>query len=283
MKLAAFIRPGGDLGIGAVEGNSVASLTDRLLGAPSDMKSLISSWSTLRASAEAVRGIADYNLTDIKLIAPIQRPGKIWGIGLNYADHVEEAGFPKPEHQTWFTKAITTIVGPYDVVRRPIASSALDYEGELVAVIGAGGKNLSLSEASTAIFGYCVGNDVSVRDWQLRSGQYSIGKSFDTHGPIGPWIVTADEIDPKQLEIRTFVNGECRQDSNTRHLIYDPAAQVEHLSQAMTLEPGDLIFTGTPGGVGAVMKPPQFLVEGDTVRVEISGIGSIENKIEDEI
>jgi ureidoglycolate lyase len=144
-------------------------------------------------------------------------------------------------------------------------------------VIGAGGRRLSGDAAKAAVFGYCVGNDVTERAWQHRTPQWTLGKSFDTHAPFGPWITTADEIDPQGLGIRCLVNGETRQLSDTCHLVFDVWSQVEHLSQAMTLEPGDLIFTGTPGGVGAAMKPMRFLADGDRVRIEIDGLGAIEN------
>jgi 2-keto-4-pentenoate hydratase/2-oxohepta-3-ene-1,7-dioic acid hydratase in catechol pathway len=154
----------------------------------------------------------------------------------------------------------------------------LDYEAELVFVVGQGGRHIPRERASDAIFGYCVGNDVSVRDWQMASGQFSIGKSFDTHAPFGPWITTADEVpDPHALAIKCWVNGEVRQDSNTRHLVFNLWDQIEHLSQAMTLEPGDLLFTGTPGGIGAAMNPRRFLKDGDRVRIEIEGLGAIDN------
>ena len=204
-------------------------------------------------------------------------------IGLNYADHIAESGQPTPEHQTWFSKATTSANAPCAPVEIPKASALVDYEAELVAVIGAGGRHIARGKAPASVFGWCVGNDVSVRDWQLRTGQWVIGKSFDTHAPFGPWITTADEVaDPHALGIRCFVNGEKRQDSNTRHLVFNVWDQIEHLSQAMTLEPGDLIFTGTPGGVGASMNPRQFLKAGDVVRVEIDGLGAIENRLEAE-
>lgn len=148
-----------------------------------------------------------------------------------------------------------------------------------MCVVGKGGRHVGEADYAEAIFGYTVGNDVSVRDWQLRTGQFSIGKSFDTHAPIGPWIVTADEIDPSALPIRCWVNGIQRQSSNTREMVFGVGSQIAHLSQCMTLEPGDLLFTGTPGGVGAAKQPPIFLRDGDRVRVEIDGIGFIENEI----
>lgn len=278
MKLARY-QQGNEIGIGVVDGVGVSTISGRIDGIHADMIPLIAGWAAFRDRVERLRGHADFALADVTLLAPIARPGKIWGIGLNYADHVVEAGGTTPEHQTWFSMAQTTVAGPFQPIELPLASVALDYEAELVVVVGQGGRQISEMKASAAIFGYCVGNDVSVRDWQLRTGQFSIGKSFDTHAPFGPWIVTADEIDPATLAIRSFVNGEKRQESNTRHLIFNPAAQVTHLSQAMTLEPGDVFFTGTPGGVGAAMVPPKFLQVGDRVRVEIDGIGHIENVV----
>jgi 2-keto-4-pentenoate hydratase/2-oxohepta-3-ene-1,7-dioic acid hydratase in catechol pathway len=281
MKLARFDVGDGPM-LGVVDGEAVGVLSGRLAGLPAGMIDLISRWDEFAAQAEAVRGKRDYALGEVRLLAPIRRPGKILAIGLNYADHVAEAGIARPEHQLWFTKAATAANGPYDPIQRPIASAALDYEAELVMVIGKGGRHIPRERAGAAVFGYCVGNDVSVRDWQMRSGQFMIGKSFDTHAPFGPWIVTSDELDPADLAIRSWVNGEKRQDSNTRHLIFDGPAQIEHVSQAMTLEAGDLIYTGTPGGVGMAMKPPRFLKAGDRVRVEIDGIGAIENPVVDE-
>ena len=187
-----------------------------------------------------------------------------------------------PKNQLWFTKATATLVGPFDPVQIPRASSQIDYEAELVIVIGKRCKHVSAAEASSVIAGYSVGNDVSVRDWQLRISQWSLGKSFDTHGPVGPCIVTSDVIDPHHLNIRAYVNGEQRQNSSTEQLIFNCFEMVEQLSTAMTLEPGDLIFTGTPPGIGFAMKPQQFLREGDVVRVEIDGIGAIENRFVNE-
>jgi len=174
----------------------------------------------------------------------------------------------------------TAANGPYDPVDRPKVSEQLDYEAELVVVIGMRCRHVSETDAAGAIFGYCVGNDFSVRDWQWRTPQWMIGKSFDTHAPFGPAIVTADEIgDAPKLRIRAFVNGETLQDSNTGNLIFPVAAMIAHLSQVMTLEPGDIIFTGTPSGVGAMRKPPLWLKPGDIVRVEIEKLGHIENKV----
>jgi 2-keto-4-pentenoate hydratase/2-oxohepta-3-ene-1,7-dioic acid hydratase in catechol pathway len=208
----------------------------------------------------------------------VPRPGKILGIGLNYADHVAESGMATPADQLWFAMMNTAANGPYAPIDLPRVSEQLDYEAEMVFVIGKRCRHVSREQAREAIFGYCVGNDVSVRDWQLRTSQFVLGKSFDGHAPFGPWLVTPDELgNPHELGIRCFVNDEKRQDSNTRELIFDCYQQVEHLSKVMTLEPGDVIFSGTPGGVGVGFKPPRWLREGDRVRVEIDGLGAIEN------
>jgi 2-keto-4-pentenoate hydratase/2-oxohepta-3-ene-1,7-dioic acid hydratase in catechol pathway len=198
-------------------------------------------------------------------------------IGLNYADHIAESNQKTPEEQVWFAKQVNSIHAPFADVQMPKASQLVDYEAELVVVIGRRCKHVSKDKAHEVVFGYCVGNDVTARDWQFKTPQWILGKSFDTHGPIGPWIVTGDELgDPHTLGIRAFVNGEKRQDSNTKHLVFNVYEQIAHLSKVMTLEPGDVIFTGTPGGVGAAMKPPQFLKAGDVMRIEIDRIGAIE-------
>ena len=245
-----------------------------------DMIGLISRWPTVRGEVGRLAAAAQdaLPLASVTLLAPIPRPGKIMAIGLNYADHIAETGAETPRHQTWFSKATTAANGPFATVEIPKASSLVDYEAELVVVIGVGGRNLTREAAPGAVFGYCVGNDVSVRDWQQRTSQWVLGKSFDTHAPFGPWITTADAVDPHGLGIRCLVNGQKRQESNTRHLVFDVWAQIEHLSAAMTLEPGDVIFTGTPSGVGAAMNPRQFLKAGDVVRVEIDALGAIENR-----
>lgn len=266
--------------VGATAGQSVVDLTDVIAGSQ-DMVTLIERWSAVKdVVVKRVGATSGTLLSDVKILPPVARPGKILAIGLNYADHIAETKSATPEQQLWFSKAVTSINGPYDPIDLPIASSLLDYEAELVAVIGRRAKHVTSEQARDVIFGFCVGNDVTVRDWQQHSSQWVVGKSFDTHAPIGPWIVTADEIaDPHHLDVQCFVNGQIRQHSNTRHLVFNIFDQIEYLSRAMTLEPGDLIFTGTPGGVGAAMKPPAFLKAGDRTRAEIEGIGFIENTV----
>jgi ureidoglycolate lyase len=286
MKLARFQTAGAPEELGVVVGDKVVSLSRAAPSIAGDMIELINDWHDLepevrRIAAEASHAIA---LTEVRLLAPVARPGKIMAIGLNYADHIEESGQAMPEQQIWFSKAVTSVNGPYDPIQIPKVSPYVDYEAELVAVIGKGGRHISSGDAAAAVFGYCVGNDVTERAWQNRTPQWVLGKSFDSHAPFGPWITTADELtDPHTIDIRCLVNGELRQSSNTSHLVFNVWAQIEQLSQAMTLEAGDVIFTGTPGGVGAAMKPMQFLKAGDVVRVEIDKLGAIENRCEPEV
>jgi 2-keto-4-pentenoate hydratase/2-oxohepta-3-ene-1,7-dioic acid hydratase in catechol pathway len=274
MKIARYSQQG-QTAIGLVVGDKVHPI-DGVSG----MIALIgdfAAWRDRISSLAAAPG--GLPLAEVTLLSPIERPGKIMAIGLNYADHAAEAAMELPTEQLWFAKAATAINGPFAPIDLPKVSTALDYEAELVIVIGKRCRHVSRADAASVIFGFCVGNDVTVRDWQFKTSQFILGKSFDTHAPVGPWIVTGDEIDPSNLEISSWVNGERRQHSNTKYFIFDCAAVIEHLSKVMTLEPGDLIFTGTPAGVGAVMKPPKWLVAGDVVKVEIAGIGAIENTV----
>ena len=285
MKLATFSQgSASELGV-VLDGERIVSLSRAAPSLARNMIDLIARWSQVegevrRIAAEAKDPLA---LADVHLHAPVRRPGKIMAIGLNYADHIAESNMGTPEHQLWFTKAVTSINGPFDPIQIPKVSQAVDYEAELVAVIGTGGRHISKDKAASAVFGYCVGNDVTERAWQHRTPQWSVGKSFDTHAPIGPWITTADEVaDPHNLGIRGLVNGDLRQNSNTSNLVFNIWDQIEHLSKAMTLEAGDLIFTGTPGGVGAGFKPMKFLQPGDRSRIEIDGLGAIEGVCEPE-
>jgi 2-keto-4-pentenoate hydratase/2-oxohepta-3-ene-1,7-dioic acid hydratase in catechol pathway len=241
------------------------------------MIALIRDWDKLRHAIAPTNLDSGLPLAEVTLLAPVQRPGKALAIGLNYLDHIAELGYKQPEQQLWFCKASTSIHAPFAPIEVPKVSTQVDYEVELVAVIGKPGRHISREDAPNHVFGYCVGNDVSVRDWQHHTPQWVLGKSFDTHGPIGPWITTADETgEPHRLDIKCTVNGEVRQTSNTRHLAFDVWSQIEHLSKVMTLESGDIIFTGTPGGVGLGRKPPVFLAAGDRVICEIAELGLIE-------
>lgn len=271
MKLATYLKDGASR-VGIVKGETVVDA-----GFEGPMIEAIARWDEVRAGFEQAAKGAGSPLSSVTLCAPVLRPGKIWAIGLNYADHIAESNMGTPERQVWFTKAQTSINGPSDPILIARNAPFVDYEAELVAVIGKRCKHVSAADAPGVVFGYCVGNDVTERMWQHAGPQWSLGKSFDTHAPTGPWITTADEVgDPHALDLRCMVNGEIRQQSNTKNLVFNIWQQIEHLSGAMTLEPGDLIFTGTPGGVGAAMDPRQFLKPGDVVRCEIDKLGAIE-------
>ena len=275
MKLVTFEIQGRER-VGVMENDRVFDLSETSL--PSTMIGLIAAWDGI--AADVRRFVANakphFSLDEVHLKAPVPRPSKILAIGLNYADHIAETGREKPTQQVWFAKMLNAVNGPFDRIEIPKVSDAVDYEAELVFVIGKRCRHVPKEKAHEVVFGYCAGNDVSVRDWQYASPQWILGKSFDTHAPFGPWIVTADEIgDPHTLGIRCLVNGVERQNSNTRELVFNVYDQIAHLSQAMTLEPGDVIFTGTPGGVGAAMKPPGYLKAGDTVCVDIDKIGTL--------
>ncbi len=235
-----------------------------------------------RIAAHLASARPDAALSDVRLLAPLERPGKYLAIGMNYGKHLEEAdklGIARSEHQVWFNKQTSCISGPYDDID-PGVTEKLDYEVELGVVIGRRAKHVSAREAPGHVFGYLVADDVSARDWQFHSPTFTMGKSFDTHGPIGPWIVTADEIDdPHALGLRSYVNGEMRQQSNTSNMLANVWQQIAYLSTAFTLYPGDLIATGTPEGVGVGMNPPVFLQPGDVVRCEVDRIGAIENVV----
>src|SRR4029077_5837974 len=262
MKLVRFATNGTPPKPGLMIDDAVVALSDLLPDAPTDTISVIDRWEKIKeplAKRVAERPVSP--VLNAILLAPIERPGKILAIGLNYADHIAEAkdaGVKIPAEQVWFCKQPTSVNAPFGGIHKPIISDQLDYEVELVVVIGKKGRRIPVERAPDHVFGYTIGNDVSVRDWQQKTPQWMLGKSFDTHCPFGPSIVTTDEIeDPHVLGGRSLVNGELRQNPNTRPLVFNICQKIVELSQAMTLEPGDLIFTGTPGGVGFAFKPPR--------------------------
>jgi 2-keto-4-pentenoate hydratase/2-oxohepta-3-ene-1,7-dioic acid hydratase in catechol pathway len=225
-------------------------------------------------------------LAEVRLLAPIPRPGKILCIGRNYADHVSEAasvGLSPMEKPSVFIKVSSAVIGPGDSIVRPTTTDQLDYEGELALVIGRRAKSVTREEALGYVAGYTIVNDVSARDLQFsKDVGISLGKNFDTALPMGPYLALADEVpNPGNLDVRTYVNGELRQDSNTHNLIFDIPHIIWYLAHQLTLEPGDVIATGTPSGVGFAMKPPLWLQPGDVVRVEIEGLGALENPVVD--
>jgi len=231
----------------------------------------------IEAIERAIRAGRRFPLGQVKLKAPVGRPGKILGIGLNYRDHAKETNREPPTTQMWFNKQATSLHGPFDPVLMPAVSAALDYEVELVVLIGKRGRHVPRERAHEIVAGYMTGCDYSVRDWQRATPTMIMGKGFDTHAPVGPWITTPDEAgDVSNMSLKCWVNDELRQNGNTGEMIFDVASQIEHLTKAFALEPGDLIFTGTPAGVGAAFTPPKFVKAGDTVRVEVERLGAIE-------
>lgn len=281
MKIATFTdRVAQRLGVVRDEG--LVDLGAAAPDLPRDMISFLAAGKAAMAAAQAAAdGARDFiPLASVTLNAPVPLPGKILGIGLNYGDHIAETGREPPQYQVWFNKQHNCANGPHGAINKPVVSDAVDYEAELCFVIGKRCKHVPRDRAYDVIGGYFCGNDVTVRDWQRRSPTMQMGKSFDTHGPMGPWLVTPDEVgDPQDLDIKGWVNGELRQNSNTKHMIFDIRDQIEHLSQAFTLDVGDVIFTGTPDGVGVAKKPPLFLKAGDTVRIEIEKLGALENDV----
>jgi 2-keto-4-pentenoate hydratase/2-oxohepta-3-ene-1,7-dioic acid hydratase in catechol pathway len=232
------------------------------------------------AGAACTAGQGRLALADVALEAPIKRPPKILAVGLNYRDHVEETGLKMPEIPMIFNKQSTSVVGPGASVHLPKDSDQLDYEGEFAIVIGKRCRRVPKAKAASVIAGYTIVNDVSVRDWQMRSATTTMGKSWDTHCPLGPYIVTTDEVtEPHSLDLKTWVNGDLRQNSNTKNLIFNCFDIIEHLSTAFTLEPGDVIPTGTPSGVALGMNPRRWLKAGDVVRIAITQLGELENRV----
>ena len=285
MKLARYSVDGRTT-IGVVQDDQVIDI-DRLdPAAPKTIRELLALGVAGRERiAHALRDRpAGRPLAAVRLLAPIPDAQKYLAIGMNYHDHAEEArrdGIKVPEHQLWFNKQVSCINGPYDAIYKPRVSDKLDYEAELGVVIGKRCRYVSVEDAPSVVGGYFVANDVTARDWQLKSPTFTLGKSFDSHGPIGRWITTADEVaDPHDLLMQLWVNGELRQQTNTGGMIYNVWQQIHELSQVMTLEPGDLIATGTCANVGIALG--KFLQPGDVVRVEIEGLGHIENRVEAE-
>ncbi len=283
MKLVTFTH-NGLTRVGAIHADSVVD-SDGISDIPVDMISFLTAGKPALAAMQSLidSGKQRLAIADVKLNAPIPRPGKYLGIGLNYADHVAETGRERPEYPTFFTKQSSCVIGNGDAIQRPKISDKIDYEGELAFVIGQRCRHVPLEQAHEMIAGYTIANDVTIRDWQMRSPTWTLGKSFDTCGPLGPWLVTADEIpDPHQLSLKTWVDDELRQSANTSEMLFNCYEMVAYLSQAMTLEPGDVITTGTPAGVGVKMQPRGYLKPGQIVKIEIDGLGSLTNPVIDE-
>ena len=281
MKLSRFETAGGEAALGVVEGEEIVDLSST--EAPAEPAAALDELGPEKLTALAGNA-PRLPLAEVRLLAPAA-PRKYLAIALNYRDHIEEMGMEAPEVPVFFNKQVTCVVGPGADVHMPKVSTFLDYEAELAVVIGKRCRHVPAERAHEAIAGYTCANDVSVRDWQGKAQTMTIGKSFDTHGPLGPWLVTADELgDPNDLAIRCTVNDEPRQDARTSQMVFDCFQQVSHLSEAFTLEPGDVIATGTPSGVGLGRQPVRdsLLHVGDTVKVEIEGIGELANTVVEE-
>ena len=281
MKLITFTESGWSR-VGILNGDGVIDLSIACPSLPSKMLALIQAGPSATALAASANDQAPhFPLTAVTLEAVIKRPPKIIAIGLNYRAHAEESNMALPEVPLVFTKQSTSANGPYSPIYWSEEGKAMDYEGELALVIARNCRRVTRHQAKEVILGFCVANDVSVRDWQMRGTppSFTMGKSWDSHCPIGPAIVVDEDIDPHNLRLQTWVNGTRRQDSRTDDLIFDCYALIEFLSTAFTLEAGDVILTGTPSGVGFAQQPPARLVPGDRVRVEIEGLGAIENEV----
>lgn len=281
MKLVTFTE-GGYSRIGGVTAEGIVDLSVQDSNLPTDMLTFLERGKPAIELARSIcaSGKGTLDLKNVILEAPIVRPPKILAIGLNYADHTEKSGFDLPENPIVFNKQSTSVTGPNGDIYLPPESEQLDYEGELAIVIGQRCRRISRRQAIDVIAGYTIVNDVSLRDWQARSATITMGKSWDTCCPMGPYIVTSDEVgDPHCLSLKTWVNGQLRQDSNTSKMIFNCYDIVEYLSTAFTLEPGDVIATGTPDGVILEMQSKVWLKSGDVVRISIDQLGTIENRI----
>jgi 2-keto-4-pentenoate hydratase/2-oxohepta-3-ene-1,7-dioic acid hydratase in catechol pathway len=298
MKLVNY-RHGDNVAAGIVVDDHVVPL-HAIDGAPTAVTELLAAGPAVRVGVErkSASVSARTPLSEVTLQAPVDRPSKYLAIGFNFSSHLDEIrraadqpqyaeamkrfghlreAFPDQKLPTFFNKQVSCITGPYDPILAPHDSTMLDYEGELVAVIGRRVRRADVATALASVAGYTVGNDVSVRDWQQDTPTMWPGKSFDTHGPIGPWVVTADEVDPSDLRIRTWVDDELRQDGSTKEMVTSVGEMIAALSRICTLEPGDLVATGTPGGVGVFSG--KLLRPGQRVRIEIEGIGTIDNPV----
>jgi len=267
---------------GLVLGDEIVDLSDPSTGLPATMRALLALGPGVmeQVRAAGTAGARRHSREEVTLHAPVPDPPAILAIGMNYRAHVAEMGREPPGWQYWFNKQRTAIAGPGDPIVLPTVSDAVDYEGELALVIGPRCQHVPADRALEVVAGYTVVNDVSARDWQWRTPTFTMGKSFDSHAPCGPELVTGDELgDPGNLSIRTWVNGELRQDSSTGDMIFGCAEMIEYLTTAFPLEPGTIIATGTPAGVGAGFDPPRFLADRDVVRIEIEGVGVLENPV----
>ncbi len=282
MRLVTFSQ-GGHPRIGLLRDEEIIDLSVAAPGLPREMVAFLEvGEAAMEQARKMLNATATLRLSDVELHSPVLRPPKILAVALNYRAHVEETGRELPKVPIIFNKQSTSVTGPFAPVYRPMESVMMDYEGEMGVVIGKRCRRVPKERAGEVVAGYTVLNDVSIRDWQRRSPTMTLGKSWDSHCPMGPALVTADEVDISKLELKTLVNGEVRQHSDTSYLIFDVPTLIEHLSTVFTLEPGDVIATGTCAGVAAAMEGQPWLKHGDVVRVEIEQLGAIENRIVDD-
>ncbi len=288
MRLVAFDQAG-TARLGLVQNDSVIDLAEAAPDLPRDLAGLIRAGAPALAAAaqagRAARPATRHALAGLRFLPPIQNPGKIICLGLNYADHAKEGGHAKPEYPSFFMRCATSLVGHGEAMLRPHASIQLDYEAELVAIVGRTARHVAKEKAFDYIAGYSCFNDGSVRDYQRKTSQWTIGKNFDKTGGFGPWFATADELPPGAagLTIESRLNGQVMQHANTRDMIVPVAETVALLTECLTLEPGDLLVMGTPAGVGHARKPPVWMKDGDRIEIEIEGIGVLSNPIKDEV
>ncbi|MPZ98431.1 MAG: hypothetical protein GEU80_03675 [Dehalococcoidia bacterium] len=284
MRLVTYRQGDAERAGAMLDGDRILDLNRADASLPSTVRGLLEGGPEVleraRRAVEDAEAGAMVALADAELLAPVPDPSKVLAIGLNYRAHALEIGMPIPERPVVFAKFANTICGPEHPVAVPRVSHRVDWEAELCVVIGRRARHVEADAALEYVAGYCNGNDVSVRDWQAHAATWTMGKNFDSHAPMGPWLVTSDEVpNPAALTVRTWVNDELKQDSVTSDLIFSVPQLIEYLSTAMTLEPGDIIFTGTPSGVGQSRTPSEWLKPGDSVRVEVAGLGVLENPV----
>ena len=285
MRIVAFDHPGAPR-LGVVDGESVIDLAEAAPDLPRELGALLRREGGLASAgaASTAKSAARRALKGLRLLPPVGNPGKIVCLGLNYVDHAAEGGHAKPTYPSLFLRCATSLCGHGAPIVRPRCSTSLDYEAELVAVVGRRARHVPKEKALDAIAGYSCFNDASVRDYQRKTTQWTIGKNFDATGAFGPWFVTADELPAGAagLAIRSKLNGEVMQNANTRDMLFPVDETVALLTECLTLEPGDLLVMGTPAGVGYARKPPVWMKPGDTIEIEIEGIGTLSNPIRDE-
>jgi acylpyruvate hydrolase len=281
MRIVHF-EQGGVPGIAADDGSGWHGLTERESGFPGTLPELVEQGTDLSRAGRDLLPMQAIDLNAVRILPPVPKPPKILCVGLNYDDHLEESGLKKPVYPEIFGRFATSLLAHNEPIRQPPESFTLDYEAELAVVIGRRGRRIDRDRALDHVAGYSLFNDATIREFQLRTPQWTMGKNFDATGAFGPWLVTPDALPPgaQGLRIQGRLNGRVMQDASTDRLIFSVPALIEMISVAISLEPGDVIITGTPGGVGAARKPPVFMQPGDVFEVEIEGMGVLSNSVQ---